>query len=68
MGANDAAEMLEVAKAECVRLERQHAELRAMIARIERTKDQIGTHSDRCYEYHVACLAVAVRDRLGGTE
>ena len=65
MGANDAAEMLEVAKAECVRLERQHAELRAMIAPIiERTKDQIGTHSDRCFEYHVACLAVAVREVL----
>jgi len=28
--------------------------------------DQIGTHSDRCHEYHVDCLALAVRARIAG--
>lgn len=35
---------------------------------LDRTEGQIGTHSDKCYEYHVACLAAVVRHRLGGTE
>lgn len=28
--------------------------------------DRIGTHYEDCYKYHVACLAVAVKRRLGG--
>lgn len=28
--------------------------------------DRIGTHYEDCYKYHVACLAVAVKHRLGG--
>lgn len=35
---------------------------------IARTEGQIGTHSDRCYEYHVACLAVIVKDLLSPEE
>jgi hypothetical protein len=32
--------------------------LRALIDPIlARTEGQIGTHSERCYEYHVGCLA-----------
>lgn len=39
--------------------------LHALIAPIlARTEGQIGTHSDRCYEYHVGCLAVAVEGLL----
>ena len=30
--------------------------------------DRIGTHFEGCYKYHVACLAVAVKHRLGGDE
>ena len=28
--------------------------------------DRIGTHYEDCYKYHVACLAVAVKRRIGG--
>lgn len=31
---------------------------------LDRTEGQIGTHSDRCFEYHVGCLAAAVRVAL----
>lgn len=31
---------------------------------IERNEGRISTHSDKCYEYHVACLAVAIRHRI----
>lgn len=31
---------------------------------LDRTEGQIGTHSDRCFEYHVACLAGLVKARL----
>lgn len=31
---------------------------------LDRTEGQIGTHSDKCYEYHVACLAAVVSHRV----
>jgi len=51
--------------AEVERLHTISADLVALVQPIlDRTKDQIGTHSDRCFEYHVACLAGLVRTRL----
>lgn len=50
--------------------------LRAKLAAVEalvkpiydRTEGQIGTHSDRCHEYHSGCLAVAVKLTIGACE
>lgn len=51
--------------AEVERLRTNNAELVALTQPIlDRTEGQIGTHSDRCFEYHVACLAGLVQARL----
>lgn len=51
--------------AEVERLHTNNAELAALTQPIlDRTEGHIGTHSSRCFEYHVACLAHLVRERL----
>jgi hypothetical protein len=54
-----------LALAEAIRAaqrESRNSRLRTLIAPIlARTEGQIGTHSPDCYQYHVGCLAVAVR-------
>ena len=35
---------------------------------LERTKDQIGTHSTDCHEYHLECFAAFVLRNLEGAD
>lgn len=35
---------------------------------LDRTADQIGTHSVECHKYHLACFAAFVMRSLGGQD
>lgn len=63
------AEGWRTAVAEVERLRKTVARVRTLTEPVlTRTEGQIGTHSDRCYEYHVECLAAAVDSSLNSQE